>query len=85
MKKLFYMQINIHPRRVTFLFILIFSTLMVHGQKNVIDQVVAVVGDEPVLRSDIEFQHQQALMEGVDFAGDMKCHILENLYADIEV
>jgi peptidyl-prolyl cis-trans isomerase SurA len=73
------MQINIRPGKLTFLFFLIFSSLIVHGQKNVIDQVVSVVGDEPVLRSDIEFQHQQALMQGVDFAGDMKCHILEQM------
>jgi peptidyl-prolyl cis-trans isomerase SurA len=73
------MQINIRPGKLTFLFFLIFSSLIVHGQKNVIDQVIAVVGDEPVLRSDIEFQHQQALMQGVDFAGDLKCHILEQM------
>jgi peptidyl-prolyl cis-trans isomerase SurA len=73
------MQINNRPGKLTFLFFLIFSSLIVHGQKNVIDQVVAVVGDEPVLRSDIEFQHQQALMQGVEFAGDMKCHILEQM------
>jgi peptidyl-prolyl cis-trans isomerase SurA len=79
MKKLFQMQINIHRVRLPFLLILIFSSLLAQGQKNVIDQVVAVVGDEPVLRSDIEFQHQQALMEGVDFPGDMKCYILEQM------
>lgn len=73
------MQINIRPGKLTFLFLLMFSSLVVHGQKNVIDQVVSVVGDEPVLRSDIEFQHQQALMQGVEFAGDMKCHILEQM------
>ena len=49
------------------------------GQSNVIDQVIAVIGDEPVLKSDIEFQYQQALMEGVEFPGDLKCHILEQM------
>ncbi len=73
------MQISVNSGRLTFLILLLFSSLFVQGQKNVIDQVVAVVGDEPVLRSDIEFQHQQALMQGVDFAGDMKCHILEQM------
>jgi peptidyl-prolyl cis-trans isomerase SurA len=51
----------------------------VAGQSNVIDEVIAVIGDEPVLKSDIEFQYQQALMEGAEFAGDMRCHILEQM------
>ncbi|MFW6371791.1 MAG: foldase protein PrsA, partial [Bacteroidota bacterium] len=61
------------------LFVLFFIPTAINGQNNVIDQVIAVVGEEPVLRSEIEFQHQQALMQGTDFAGDMKCHILEQM------
>lgn len=74
------MSMQLQKRLFKSLFIFLFVSSSIYGQdNNVIDQVIAVVGDEPVLRSDIEFQHQQALMEGVDFAGDMKCHILEQM------
>jgi peptidyl-prolyl cis-trans isomerase SurA len=47
------------------------------AQNNIIDEVVAIVGDKPVLKSDIENQYQQALMEGNSFTGDVKCSIFE--------
>ncbi|MGN0029615.1 MAG: peptidylprolyl isomerase [Marinilabiliaceae bacterium] len=46
---------------------------------KLIDEVVASVGDDAVLSSDIEYQYGQAMIEGVNFNGDMKCHILEQL------
>lgn len=46
---------------------------------SVIDEVIAVVGDNPILRSDVEFQFQQAMMQGANFQGDLKCHIFEQL------
>lgn len=71
------MQLRKHLFK-TLLILFIFPAFLT-GQSNVIDQVIAVIGDEPVLKSDIEFQHQQALMQGVEHAGDMKCHILEQM------
>jgi peptidyl-prolyl cis-trans isomerase SurA len=62
----------------TFL-ILLFMPAFLSGQTNVIDEVIAVIGDEPILKSDIEFQYQQALMQGAEFKGDMKCHIFEQM------
>ncbi len=65
--------------------ILIFTLLIAlplggFAQKNLIDEVVAVVGDNAILRSDIEYQYEQALMEGVaNYSGDMKCHIFEQI------
>ncbi|MFW5754538.1 MAG: peptidylprolyl isomerase, partial [Marinilabiliaceae bacterium] len=59
--------------------IFLFSSFFASGQSNVIDEVVAVVGDEPVLRSEIEFQHQQALMQGQEESGDMRCQIFEQM------
>lgn len=47
------------------------------AQSNVIDEVIAIVGDNAVLKSDIERQYQQMIMEGVNYSGDLKCHILE--------
>lgn len=49
------------------------------SQSNVIDEVIAVVGDNPILQSDVEFQYQQAMMQGSNFQGDLKCHIFEQL------
>ncbi len=62
-----------------FITVLVFFPLSLAGQSNVIDQVIAVVGDRPLLKSDIEYQYQQALMQGSEFAGDMKCHIMEQM------
>jgi len=60
-------------------FLFFFSSLFASGQSNVIDEVIAVVGDEPVLLSEIEFQHQQALMQGQGSGEDMKCQIFEQM------
>src|SRR5690554_4968478 len=54
-------------------------TPLAFSQSNIIDEVIAVVGDNPVLRSDVEFQYQQAMMQGSNFQGDLKCHIFEQL------
>ncbi|MDD2612756.1 MAG: peptidylprolyl isomerase [Bacteroidales bacterium] len=55
------------------------SVLPVISQDNVIDEVVWVVGDEPILRSDVEKQRLQAQYEGVKFSGDPYCVIPEQL------
>jgi peptidyl-prolyl cis-trans isomerase SurA len=47
------------------------------AQKNVIDQVIAVVGDNIILKSDIEYQYQQAVMQGVSAKGNLKCKLFE--------
>lgn len=46
---------------------------------NYIDQVVWVVGDEAILRSDIEMARMQAEQEGVKWDGDPDCRIPEQL------
>ena len=46
---------------------------------NYIDEVVWVVGDEPILRSDIEMARMQAEQEGVRWEGDPDCRIPEQL------
>jgi len=58
------------------LLIVLFSVTTV-AQDNIIDEVIAVVGDNAILRSEIEQQYQQALSEGVTYSGDIKCHIFE--------
>ena len=54
-----------------------FSFQAVQAQNNVIDEVIAVVGDNAILKSDIEHQYEQALVEGANYAGDLKCHLFE--------
>jgi len=58
--------------------LIVLSINNAHAQNNnTIDEVIAVVGDKPILLSDIEHQYQQALMEGSSFEGDGKCKIFE--------
>lgn len=51
----------------------------VYSQKQVVDQLVAVVGSKIVLQSDVEKQYIQAVAQGYDSDGDIKCEILEQL------
>ena len=54
------------------------SALMV-AAPHYIDEVVWVVGDEAILRSDIEMARMQAEQEGVKWEGDPDCRIPEQL------
>lgn len=51
----------------------------VHAQENVIDEVVWVVGDEAILKSDVENERLNAQYEGRHFDGDPYCVIPEEL------
>ena len=48
-------------------------------QHAVIDEVIWVVGDEAVLKSDVESMRMQAAMEGVKWSGDPDCTIPEQI------
>lgn len=50
-----------------------------HAQNNVIDEVVWVVGDKAILKSDVEDERLQAQYEGRRFDGDPYCVIPEEL------
>lgn len=60
------------------LFLLLVGTVS-HAQNNVIDEVVWVVGDEAILKSDVEDERLQAQYEGRRFDGDPYCVIPEEL------
>jgi len=49
------------------------------AQDKVIDQILAVVGSNPILKSDIETQAIQNQAQGQAVQGDSKCIILEQL------
>ena len=46
---------------------------------TVIDEVIWVVGDEAILKSDVEAYRMQAVMEGVKWTGDPDCTIPEQI------
>ncbi len=64
-------------RKIYLLLLLTLFSFTSFSQDNIIDEVIAVVGDNAILKSEIEQQYQQALSEGVTFPGDIKCHIFE--------
>ena len=51
----------------------------VYGQDNVSDEVVWVVGDEAILKSEVEEARMSALSEGRKFDGDPYCVIPEEI------
>lgn len=64
-------------------FILIFLVITFAGaQDKVVDQIVAIVGGNIILKSDIEQTHMAQQAEGYTTDGDMKCEILENFLID---
>jgi len=52
------------------------------AQDKVIDQIVAVVGSNTILKSDIEGMYIQKQAQGITSEGDMKCEILEELLTE---
>ena len=63
---------------VAALLVSLFS-VQLSGQNNVIDEVVWVVGDEAILKSDVEGERLNAQYEGRKFDGDPYCIIPEQL------
>ncbi len=55
------------------------SFVVATAQDKVIDQIVAIVGSNPILKSDIESQAIEMQAQGQTTQGDMKCEILERL------
>ena len=52
------------------------------AQNNVAEEVAWVIGDEPIFKSDIEEQYQQALYERVPINGNPYCVIPEQMAVD---
>ena len=59
--------------------IILGSLFVANAQDKVVDQIVAVVGSNPILKSDIESQALQMKVQEVNTEGDIKCEILESL------
>ena len=65
--------------KVYALWVLLLASVSAFGQNNVIDEVVWVVGDEAILKSDVESARLDALYHGIKFDGDPYCVIPEQL------
>ena len=65
-------------RKYSVLVIALLSTLALRAQ-GVIDEVIWVVGDEAILRSEVEEERLRAQYEGTPIAGDPYCVIPEQL------
>ena len=48
-------------------------------ENSIIDEVIWVVGDEPILKSDVEAMRMQGLAEGITFGSNPDCAIPEQL------
>jgi peptidyl-prolyl cis-trans isomerase SurA len=67
-------------RMVKYFFVIIFMTVgLAHAQEIVVDKIAAQIGDNIILKSDIEAQKTQALASGVKLTPTFDCDILEEL------
>ena len=62
-----------------FFLIIIIATCSMIINAQEIDKVIAVVGDEIVLRSEVENQYLQYISQGVTSNEELRCEILEDL------
>ncbi len=63
----------------SFFFLSVAVPLVSFSQSNIIDEVIWIVGDEAIFRSEVEEQRLRAQYEGVSFEGDPYCVIPEQL------
>ena len=70
---------SIKNRRTLLLSLSLGWLMSVSAQDHVVDEVIWVVGDEPILKSDVEVTRIQAAMEGQRWKGDPDCAIPEQL------
>ena len=61
---------------------LAFSLIVIHAfaqPKNVVDKIVAVVGSNLILKSDIENEYQQFIAQGYAAGDETRCNVVEEL------
>jgi len=62
-----------------FIIVVIFFISTISYSQKVVDQVIAVIGNDIILQSDIENQYQQFLSQGYKDESKTKCSLLEEL------
>ena len=71
--------------KVRWMMVMCLSLIICHlslsrvAAQSVVDEVIWVVGDEPILKSDVEMMRMQAAMEGLRWERDPDCAIPEQL------
>src|SRR5690554_6043658 len=65
--------------KILFFIISIFLSHQAISQNNVIDEIVWVVGDEAILKSEVEEYRKELLMQNQRIEGDPYCFIPEQL------
>lgn len=68
--------------RLAIVLLLLVCTRTLNAQDNSIDQVVAVVGNEIILKSDVETRFLAEKSTGRVSDGDLKCEIIEELLTE---
>lgn len=69
--------------KLTGLFLIaVLLTTSATAQDKVVDQIVAIVGGNIILKSEIERMNIEQQAQGITTEGDMKCEILENFLVD---
>jgi peptidyl-prolyl cis-trans isomerase SurA len=76
-----YKNIRLFNFRFVYISVLLLTVAGLHAQEQVVDRIVAVIGQNMVLESEIEAQYLQAKMQGTieGSAQTVKCQILENM------
>lgn len=68
-----------HSVRIWFFFLVLMSGQLLNSQNNIIDEIVWVVGDEAILKSEVEEYRKNVLMQNQRIDGDPYCFIPEQL------
>lgn len=66
-------------KRLSLLFVVSYLSLLPIWAQSVVDEVVWVVGDEAILKSEVEVTRIQAAMDGMHWSGNPDCAIPEQL------
>ncbi|MDX9749103.1 MAG: peptidylprolyl isomerase [Paludibacter sp.] len=73
------MNKTMFSRIISGLFLVLFPLASSFAQQNIIDEVIWIVGDEAILRSEVEQQRLRAQYEGTPISGDPYCVIPERI------
>lgn len=68
-----------HSFKILFFFLSLLAVPQLVAQNNVIDEIVWVVGDEAILKSEVEEYRKEILMQNQRIEGDPYCFIPEQL------
>lgn len=68
-----------HSFKILFFFLSLLAAPQLVAQNNVIDEIVWVVGDEAILKSEVEEYRKEILMQNQRIEGDPYCFIPEQL------